>query len=111
MRRSCWRPVIGPKFGSDEGSTWLLRGLGHEGEGTRRIFTGPLRIGPCARMTQQLRDSAASVTQQDTCHMRGEGDVAKCDYAKFLGFRAKTSKIHNFRIRAPFLTFFICTRS
>ena len=56
-------------------------------------------------------DSAARVTQKDTWRMRGEGDVAKCDYANFLDFRAKTSKIHNFRIRALFLTFFICIRS
>ena len=56
-------------------------------------------------MTQQPGDSAGHVSHSK------RGWRGNCDYAKFLGFCAKNSKIHNFRIRAPFLTFFICTRS
>ena len=55
---------------------------------------------PRLRMNQQILD---------TWRVLSEGDVAEATYAKFLDFRAKTSKIHNFRIRAPFLTFFIST--
>ena len=49
----------------------------------------------------------ASVTQQvpDTWHMRS------LSMRNLSNFVPKSSKIHNFRIRAPFLTFFICTRS
>ena len=78
------------------------------------LLLGRIRRGHVARMTQQPQWLSSLMTQQpgDSAghvSLSKRGWRGNCDYAKFLGFRAKTSKIHNFRIRAPFLTFFICT--
>ena len=62
----------------------------------RHAKLGPIRR--CHVEASHARDDVSEVTQRNFSVL-----------GIFLVFRAKTSKIHNFRIRALFLTFFIST--